>query len=548
MNVSAEIMQAFQRAGALQAQGRLSEAEQAYLELTKPGEQREAALVALSELYLQTGRAQQAVDALTTLSQESPDQLGYCVRLASLLDGFGEVDAAIEAYQRYLGRHPDSADAQFNLALIYKNNLRYAEAESAYNEAIRLGIRGVEEAYSNLGILYSDMHLADKALEMYEKAIEVDSRYIPALFNLAGLYEEQGDKDRAIELYRRILKMEPRHWESLARIAHASRITTEDSSLVDELESAIDKVGSAEQGRESLCFALGKSLDDLGRYDEAFDAYRSANEQIRSHGVRWTRAAAKQGIGGLISLFDRPWLERASTSNEASPIFVCGMFRSGSTLVEQILSSHPSIGTAGEFGYLTRLIKRWFSPYPERLRDITAEEIDLVADEYVAKQQELFPNAEHVTDKQPDNFLHLGLIKAMFPKARIVYTKRNRADNCLSVYFTHLGGNLGYASDLGDIAHYYEQHERLMAHWKELLGDSLFEVDYDELVADPEPVLRALVEYLGLPWDDQCLDFTKADALVKTASVWQVREPLYTRSSGRWEHYRKHLADVVGDT
>ena len=545
MNVSPEIIQAFQRAAQLHARGRLSEAEQAYLELARAGEQREAALVALSDLYLQTGRAQQAVDTLISLTEEVPERLAYVVRLASLLESFGQSDAAIRHYVGFLDRQPDSADAHFNLALTYKNAKRLSDAEEAYNKAIQLGISNVEEVYSNLGVLYSGMRDAEKALKMYEAAIDIDPQYIPALFNLAGLYEEQGDRERAIELYRHVLSIEPRHWESLSRIANASRVAGDDDGLVREITQAIDATGDDQEGQESLYFALGKVLDELGRYDDAFDAYRNANELAKARNAPWNRAATERGIGSLISVFDRSWLERVSTSNAASPIFVCGMFRSGSTLTEQILAKHPSVQTAGEFGYLTQLVKRWLSPYPDRLRDIAAEQLNMVADEYMSKLQALFPGAANVTDKQPDNFLHLGLIRAMFPSARIVYTKRSRPDNCLSIYFAHLGNNLGYSRDLGDIAHYYDQHERLMAHWIDILGDRIFVVDYDELVVDPESVLRAMLEFLGLPWDERCLDFQDADVLVKTASIWQVREPLHAKSSGRWKNYEKYLADVI---
>ena len=544
MNVSAETLRAFQRAGQLQAQGQLAEAERAFTELAQQGEQRQAALLALSDLYLQSGRAQQAVDTLTTLCQESPDDLGYCARLATLLDGFGQADAAIERYRDFLQRNPASADAYFNLALVFKNDFQFKQAEEAYNEALRLGIRGDEEVYLNLGVLYSEMHHTDRARQMYEKAIEIRPEHLPSLFNLAGLYEEQGERRRAIELYRHILSLDPAHSEALSRIAYAAKKTEDREGLVGELTQALAR--TVDHGQEALNFARGKLLDDLGRYDEAFEAYRAANQLVRKRLPPWNRAAAEQGIDKLMSIFDRSWCEQASTTNDYSPIFVCGMFRSGSTLVEQMLSGHPSVQTAGEFGYITRLIKSWFSPYPERLRDIAAEEIEIVADEYVSKLEEWFPGAENITSKQPDNFLHLGLIKAMFPSARIVYTKRNRLDNCLSVYFTHLGGNLGYASDLGDTAHYYDLQEKLMAHWADLLGDSLFVVDYDDLIADPETVLRGLVGYLGIEWDERCLDFTTAGAPVKTASVWQVREPLYSRSSGRWKNYRKHIADIGG--
>ncbi len=536
-------MQAFQRAQQLHAQGRLPEAEQAYSEIATPGEHREAVLLALAELYLQSRRLDQAIETLSALTEEAPDELSYYVRLVNLLEQGGQPDAAIEQYRRFLARHPDSPDAHFNLALVCKNAMRYGEAESEYMESIRLGISGVEEVYSNLGVLYSAMREPDKAQEIYEKAVAIDARYVPALFNLAGLHEERGDKGRALELYRQILSFQPQHWESLSRIAYATRVTAENDGIVDELVRGIDSASNDPEGREGLYFALGKVYDDLGRYDEAFDAFRSGNELAKSHNVRWDRAATERGISGVMSLFDESWLNHATTSFDASPIFVCGMFRSGSTLIEQILAGHPSIKTAGEFDYLPWLIKRWFSPYPDRVRDISTDELSMVAGEYVSKLQELFPGATHVTDKRPDNFLHLGLIAAMFPSSRIVYTKRNRLDNCLSVYFTRLRG-LGYATDLGDIAHYHEQHERLMAHWQAILGDRLFVADYDELVSDPESILRALLGFLGLPWDDRCLQFQDAAALVKTASVWQVRESLYARSSGRWKNYERHVADI----
>jgi hypothetical protein len=156
----------------------------------------------------------------------------------------------------------------------------------------------------------------------------------------------------------------------------------------------------------------------------------------------------------------------------------------------------------------------------------------------------LFPGAKTVTDKRPDNFIHLGLIKALFPCARIVYTRREAVDNCLSVYFQQLGGALAYATDLEDTAHYYRQHERLMNHWKVCFPENIFTVDYDELVRSPEPLLRQLLDFLGLEWNDRCLAFQHTDNLVKTASVWQVREELHIRSSGRWRNYEAYVRNV----
>jgi tetratricopeptide (TPR) repeat protein len=299
-----------------------------------------------------------------------------------------------------------------------------------------------------------------------------------------------------------------------------------------------------EPAREGLYFALGKVLDDAGQYDEAFKAYTAANELCKQRAPGYDRAAVEQAIDELISLFDRNWIEQAQTVCTAAPVFICGMFRSGSTLTEQILAAHPSMQKGDELDILPWLIKRRLAPFPERLRGISAQELEQVAAEYLSKLNDLFPGGEAITDKRPGNFLYLGLIRAMFPSARIVYTKRNLRDNCLSVYFQHLGSNFIYATDLTDIAHYYYQQERLMEHWRVCLGDNVFTVDYDKLVREPEPVLRALLAFLGLEWDDRCLDFHQAESLVKTASIWQVRDPLYTKSSGRWRNYEAHIRDI----
>jgi len=175
---------------------------------------------------------------------------------------------------------------------------------------------------------------------------------------------------------------------------------------------------------------------------------------------------------------------------------------------------------------------------------VTPGELSAVGDEYLSSLRQLFPGASHVTDKRPDNVLHLAVIRAMFPAARIIHTRRELRDNCLSVWFQQLGAPLSYATDLADTAHYYRLQQRLVARWHELFGENIFTVDYDELVRDPEPVLRALLEFLGLPWDEACLEFQRARSQVKTASLWQVREPLHTRSSGRWQNYQPYIDHI----
>ena len=450
----------------------------------------------------------------------------------------------IRRHEERLARDPNDAVGHFNLALLYKQAMRYDDAAAAYQRAIELGIDDVQEVYSNLGVLYSDMRRPERARDMFEKSLAIAPRYIPALFNLAGLLEEQGERSRAIELFERILAIDPHYWDALSRLANARRIERHDDPLFAALKSAVAATGDEPQSREGLLFALGKALDDVGDYDAAFDAYRQANELGRRLRGRYDPGRAERGIASMLARFDEYWLSQAETTCEESPIFICGMYRSGSTLVEQILAAHGAVQMGGELDVLPALLAERLQPFPQRLADVTPGELSAVADEYLSTLRQLFPDASHVTDKRPDNVLHLAVIRAMFPAARIVLTRRELRDNCLSVWFQQLGAPLSYATDLADTAHYYRLQERLLERWHALFGENIFTVDYDELVSDPEPLLRALLEFLGLPWDEASLEFQRSRSQVKTASLWQVREPLHTRSSGRWQNYQTHIEPI----
>ena len=499
------------------------------------------------EGLLGQGRVREAVAMLVQLTDTHPDELFYYAYLATLLDRLGDTDAAVGHYARLLARQPDMASAHFNVALLYRKAKRYADAIAAYEKAIRSKINDVEEAYSNLGVLYAELRRPDAARGQYQLALDTRPDYIPALYNLAGLNEECGDRDTAIELYERILAIDPEHWDSLIRLAHVRRI----ADTGDAGAAADPLLGKLRQGQarandpvanEGLCFAEGKILDELGRYDEAFAAYEAANALTRRRQPPYDRTAAEDACTSIRRYFGRGKIESLESGSSATPIFICGMFRSGSTLLEQILSAHPDIEAGGELDLLPWLMSKRLAPYPERLDTATPADMLAVADEYLRLRAELFPKAKLVTDKRPDNLVHLGLIRALFPKVRIIHTRRDKRDNCLSVYFQHLGGNLSYANNLADIAHYYEQQNALMEHWAAIMPDNLHSVSYDALVADPEPVVRGVIDFIGAEWSERCLDFHRADTQVKTASLWQVREPLHGRSSGRWQHYPQAMA------
>ena len=535
---------ASEQAQFLRSGGRLAEAVQAYQALASQAEYREAALDALAAVHLQAQSPDKAVESLATLVEEHPESLLHCDRLANLLSRLGQVGAAIGLYLRFIEQQPEIAEAHYNLALLLKKQKDFANAMLAYERSILLGIDRVHEVYTNMGVLASEMRRPERARELFGRALEHNARYVPALFDLAGHHEEMGEREQAATLYRQILDIDPQHWDSLARLAYATRVTDKTDPLVGSLRDAANSEIDNRLAHEGLYFALGKVLDDVGEYDNAFAAYTAANDLGKLRNLPYDEVVAEDAFDQLIEWCDADWISNVSTASTAAPIFICGMFRSGSTLAEQILGAHPSVAAGGELDILPWLLARDMSPYPERLQNAVPEELEKLAHEYVSKQEELFPGAENVTDKRPDNHMHLGLIKAMFPAAKIVYTKREPLDNCLSVYFQQLGGNLAYATDLEHIADYYKQQERLLEHWQACFGENIFILNYDDMVRTPEPVLRQLLDFLDLEWDERCLQFQDSENQVKTASVWQVREELHSGSSGRWRNYEAGVEKI----
>ena len=537
MDLPSDFKAAFLEARNLHDKGRVLEAERIYRSLAVPGAHRAIALEALADLFFQQQRFDEALDARKTLTLEDRDNLHYSAQLAKLFDAIGQTDAAIGEYCRLLRRQPGLAVAHFNLAQLYGRLKRYSDAIASYENAVRLEIDQVEEAYSNMGILYSEMEEPDTARKMYERALGITPDYIPALFNLAGHFEETDEKQEALDHYERILSIDPKHWNSLARLAYPRKITSEHRDLVDRLEVAVEEAKEDNMTTERLYFALGKAFDDLELYEKASAAYIAANELGKLRAVPYDGLTTERAFGQLIDMFDAEWISQNVTASTVAPIFICGMFRSGSTLLEQMLGAHPEVTAGGEIEVLPWLIGNELAPYPTGVKDASREQLQRVGDEYVSKVRELFPEHEKITDKRPDNFLHLGLIKVLFPAAKIIHTRRNLLDNCLSLYFQQLGNNFSYATDLENSAHYYQQQQRLMAHWTSLIGADIFVVDYEELVESPESVMRQLLDNLGLEWDARVLEFQKTSKPVKTPSLWQVRQNLHTQSSGRWRNY-----------
>lgn len=528
-----------QRAGQLVARGELAAAEHQLLAHLREWREDTRALNALTALLIETGRPEMAVAVMERLLALAPEEPSHYLGLAALLEALGRAGERVSLYQRMCAQLPGSALAQFNLACALRTAGRDEEALTAHRHALALGIEQPEEAWSNMAAILADLQRDAESREALERALAINPRWVPARYNLGLWHEEHGDREAALRCFEAVLGEDPGMHAALARIGWLRRCEGPGDPLLARIRTALGRPGLSAPAREDLHFALGKSLEDCGEYAGAFEAYAAGNRESRARVPPYGRDGSASWFRAIRERLDAAWFTGVAPVSERPLIFICGMFRSGSTLLEQMLSAHPAISAGGELAYFANRLADE-TAYPHRAAADAAFRNALGAG-YLALLSARFPHAERITDKRPDNFLYIGLLAALFPNARFLHTRRAARDVCVSIWAQPLEEGLGYATDLADTAHYLRQHDALMAHWQGFLADRIFPVEYEQLVTAPEPVLRGVCAFLDVPWAPEMLRFHETDNRVRTASLWQVRQPLYGQSVGRWRRFRAQL-------
>ncbi len=386
-------------------------------------------------------------------------------------------------------------------------------------------------------------------LAAYQEALRLSPGYADALAGEVSVLDRLDRVEEACVRIRPLMAAAPDNADVITTFASVAHRLGEEEKAVAMLEGLLARDDLLATKREAALFALGKLCDARGRFSDAFEYYRAANS-VRSHA--FDLPEFRERCVRISETFTKELLRRLPRAGNESalPIFIVGMPRSGTSLVEQILSSHPAVFGAGELTWLDHLSDTLAqrlgttTDYPECALDLSMRALDAAAGEYLALLRSYAPKAERVVDKMPGNFMHLGLIEVLSPGSRIIHIAREPLDNCLSCYFQNFTHGHGYTADLGTLGAVYREYERLMEHWRSTLTHPLLELRYENLVENQEAESRRLLEFCGLPWDARCLRFHDTRRVVRTASYDQVRRPMYRDSLARHRHYEAFLGNL----
>lgn len=510
----------------------------------------------LAEAHCQLGRAlldlndnEGAAAACRAAIALTPTSLDALVNLAAALTRQENYTAAAQTYQLAHALQPHRPETLTDWGSVLTEMEQYEDALRCHQRATSLAPND-PRTHAGYALTLKEGQDIGASVEACQRALALDPDYLPVWLLLAGNLSALGRFPEAVSCYRRALELDPDSAEARRGMVAAGE-QIDDVAELTRLHATVANPALPVYERAAAGFALGTLLDRAGDYDAAFGQFEAANRLARA-----AREAEGKGFDGR-TLHEQVSLQIALFTKEAFastrdwgdpselPVYIVGMPRSGTTLTEQIAASHPDVFGAGErkdIGRIARLLGNDIATGPTAWgKDAVYQE----ASAHLARLRMLAGGARLVIDKMPDNIFWLGVIAVLFPNARLVLCRRDLRDVCLSCFFQSFHAGLPWTNDLADCATRAVEVERLVKHWRSVLPLRILELQYESLVADPEGESRRLVDFLGLPWDPACLAFHTTQRQVITASLWQVRQPLYSTSVGRWRNYRRHLAPLL---
>ena len=510
-----------------------------------------AQTLAKADKLLAAGQSAAAEKICDELSKEHPTNTQVLRMLARIASEAGRSVVAEGLLKRIVSLSPDDYRSIVDLGLYLAENGRYPEAVDALQRALQID-PSVTSTQQRLGDFLAIMGKPADALDVYEAALRLDENFVPALVGRGHMLRIVGRSGEAIESYESGIALRPEFgdaWWSLASLRSYSFTDAQVGVMNAQLEQVSDE---DKVSKTSFYFALARAAEDRKDFETAWHNYELGNALKRSS-VHYDPVRIETSHDSVIKQFDAAFLAQFPKHEdiETGPIFIVGMPRSGSTLIEQILASHSQVEGAAELPYLGLLTESLGGQrangviYPEILADMSASQLTAFGKSYLYYSQSNRPQKlPRFTDKMPNNFVHVGLIHLALPNARIIDARRHPLDVCVGNYRQLFAQGKNHSYDLNECAEYYLEYVRVMRHWDEVLPGRVLRVNYEDVVANTETEVRRLLDYCDLPWEEACLDFHKTARAVNTASSEQVRVPIYSDAVGYWEHYESKLADV----
>lgn len=508
-----------------------------------------AAFHGLGLVYRDMEELPRALECFECAVSLEPKNADYHMNFAVSLKKYGLINLAAEQYYEAIKLRPHWLEAVVLLAETLEEQRRFDEAIECLDLALSLSNHNLE-IIERKGYVYMALGDTERALKEFNQVLSEQPDRFMARLGLCRTYMEAGRTEDAVLNLDAFISDFPENSQGYFYLASTRKFSVEDP-VIPKIKAITESVALDQDAAIGLNFAMGKIYDDCKLWDQAFHHYALANK-LRNEQLIYDHSIEVARNNRTIEVFSREFIVQNESigSNSDAPIFIIGMPRSGTTLTEQIISSHPDVMGAGEvifWGTAPKALPYTLgttTDYPECAMEITPVIANEIASKYLEMIRKIVgstANHSHITDKMPHNFLYLGLIALIFPKAKFIHCKRNAMDNCLSIYFQNFATGHQYAYDLKNLGLHHLEYQRLMNHWQTVLPGKVFDLNYEDVISDPEFWSRKLIAHVGLDWSDACLTPHRLERTVKTASHWQVRQPIYKTSVQRWKHYESHL-------
>lgn len=537
----------------------------------------------LGNSLLKVGEYQEAKTTLLALVSEGAGDAASYNDLGAIYRILGENDLAVEFLRKAIEIDDECIDAHNNLGAVYVERGSFKLASNCYLKLTQLTPQSIL-AHNDYGIVLGMLNRWEEAVEASSKALELDPTYANAYVNLGSVYRGMRKHKLAIENLQKALEVEPTNTDALRNLgvvykelnqlpkaeqcfSSALEYNQEDEEAwfylsglkkysgmdddITRMEGMLADENRDVEGRSLLAFGLGKAYEDMGDYSRAFSNFSLAQALKRSN-TAFSLNMERQYFDDIITTFDSGYFSRLKIQSdhlEKSPIFIFGMPRSGTSLVEQILASHSEVFGCGELTYMEGAIdhiaKEKGISYPIFCQELDDDTVNRYRKAYMREVGKEIGEKVFFTDKMPANFLHIGLIYTFFPNAKFIHCRRSPLDTCLSIFRKRFVGNHPYAHELCDLGHYYKLYLKLVGHWHRTMPGKIYDVVYENIVENSQDEIKALLEFCGLAYEEQCNNFYQADRIVQTASVHQVRQPIYKSGMNQWKNYQRELQPLI---